>query len=564
MVLDPAWNWAVGTLVGTYDASATSFVLATGDGSRFPDPATYGAYNCVVWLASTYPAQYDDPNREIVRVHAKSGDTLSSVTRGQETTRGGLAASTKDVAGGTYKIAMVPTAKFRDDTEGAAVDIGTNTVYVSETGAIGDGIADDTAAIQAAIDLGYDIVFPPGVYKVSNELTLKSNLRLRGGGMGLTTIKFAASVSGSKNMFYGAALSKVSIRDMTLDGNAANNSTTLDGIRLNGMSIFSLENLEIIEHRGNGISLGVASGTTNYGTIHAVHIRNCRSHCIEVQNRNSNNIAISISNCKLVYPGNSGGSGKAALALSGRANVSNTHVEDVRDNNYGIWFLDDDGTKGAGAHDARLVNCTVHGATHATNICVGVKVDSDGCSITNVYVKDCDYDYHLLGDSNTLTACRGIGGDKGVYVEGDHNEIVSCVFSGGVNAIDVETTADDTTIRDNRIAATGTKVITDGTNIHARNNNGWKTHARIASTNQPGDTPTAGTVSIAHGMDIVPTVESCVVSTIVTGGTYTGSFRTSDALVIATDGTNVDTRFFINGPTAGVTFKMVVDVDVYP
>ena len=45
---------------------------------------------------------------------------------------------------------------------------------VKEFGAVGDGIANDTAAIQRAIDAGGIVWIPPGVY-VTGTLYLKSN-----------------------------------------------------------------------------------------------------------------------------------------------------------------------------------------------------------------------------------------------------------------------------------------------------------------------------------------------------------------------------------------------------
>ena len=45
---------------------------------------------------------------------------------------------------------------------------------VQDFGAVGDGIHKDTTAIQAAIDLGGIVYFPPGIY-LSGTLFLRSN-----------------------------------------------------------------------------------------------------------------------------------------------------------------------------------------------------------------------------------------------------------------------------------------------------------------------------------------------------------------------------------------------------
>lgn len=61
-------------------------------------------------------------------------------------------------------------------------------------GAVGDGVADDTAAIAAAIEaarteahgnaLGAEVFFPPGEYKITSQITVPYNVRLRGAGSG--------------------------------------------------------------------------------------------------------------------------------------------------------------------------------------------------------------------------------------------------------------------------------------------------------------------------------------------------------------------------------------------
>lgn len=107
---DPAKNFAIGNVSTGYSAVATSVALAAGVGSRFPDPGTDGAFNVVWWNATDYDNPSDDPNREIVRVTARSTDTLT-ITRAQE----GTSASTKNTADKTYKMALVFTKKVYDD-----------------------------------------------------------------------------------------------------------------------------------------------------------------------------------------------------------------------------------------------------------------------------------------------------------------------------------------------------------------------------------------------------------------------------------------------------------------
>jgi len=110
MALDPAINFGKVEVSTGYDDAATTVVLAASEGAKLPDPATAGAFN-VVWFNWTdYRDPADDANREIVRVTARSTDTLT-VTRAQE----GTAASTKNTASKVYKMILAPTKKMIDD-----------------------------------------------------------------------------------------------------------------------------------------------------------------------------------------------------------------------------------------------------------------------------------------------------------------------------------------------------------------------------------------------------------------------------------------------------------------
>src|SRR5215472_7103706 len=68
-------------------------------------------------------------------------------------------------------------------------------VWVTWYGALGNGIADDTAAIQRAINTGLPVFVPPGNYVITSTLSyitasasvVSGGLQLRGAGSFLTT-----------------------------------------------------------------------------------------------------------------------------------------------------------------------------------------------------------------------------------------------------------------------------------------------------------------------------------------------------------------------------------------
>src|SRR5512139_2873029 len=94
---DPVSNFGIVNVSTGYDSTTLTIALTAGEGAKLPSST---AYNLVWWNASDYDNPADDPNREIIRVTARSTDTLT-VTRGQES----IAATSKNTAGKTYKMA---------------------------------------------------------------------------------------------------------------------------------------------------------------------------------------------------------------------------------------------------------------------------------------------------------------------------------------------------------------------------------------------------------------------------------------------------------------------------
>lgn len=69
---------------------------------------------------------------------------------------------------GTGAVARTAQAKMRD------------VVSVKDFGAVGDGVADDTAAIQAAVNAGGEVFFPTGRYLISSTITVAKTVSLLG------------------------------------------------------------------------------------------------------------------------------------------------------------------------------------------------------------------------------------------------------------------------------------------------------------------------------------------------------------------------------------------------
>lgn len=165
------------------------------------------------------------------------------------------------------------------------------TFDVKDYGALCNGTADDTTAIQAAIDAaavsGGIVFFPQGI-TISGTLTMKSKVHLRGAGFGTTILKLKtgtnadliigegfATLTGTNN---NGGINSCSILDMSLDGNSANNSAG-DGIKIYAKN-FLLQNLRIYSFHGDGIYTEWSNTWSEAGVNDAMEcsIKNIKSH----------------------------------------------------------------------------------------------------------------------------------------------------------------------------------------------------------------------------------------------------------------------------------------------
>lgn len=143
---------------------------------------------------------------------------------------GGVAAADVDIvdAGGYYTATTVEGALQEAATglyykQGSTGSVATTvqtklreTVSVKDFGAVGNGVTDDTAAIQAAIDAGKNLFFPAGTYIVSSTITATSynNATVSGN----ATIK-AKDASDFSYLIDFTGTTNVSIVGMTFDAN---------------------------------------------------------------------------------------------------------------------------------------------------------------------------------------------------------------------------------------------------------------------------------------------------------------------------------------------------------
>ncbi len=170
-------------------------------------------------------------------------------------------------------------------------------INVKDFGAKGDGITDDTAAIQTAVDQfgdeGGTLLFPSGTYEVKSEILIsKIRVTLQGVGRYATQIRFQPSVDhqtlfkfdrGSEGVLWQCA-----IRDMALVS-SADTGLTKTAIELKDTSNIMVKDLIIGPWTGNGDSVGLMVRGREAGHINNLRIQADRPIVIAKNDQNPNN-----------------------------------------------------------------------------------------------------------------------------------------------------------------------------------------------------------------------------------------------------------------------------------
>lgn len=154
---------------------------------------------------------------------------------------------------------------------------------VRDYGAVGDGVTDDTAAIQATIDaaraaidsadeiVDAQVYLPEGTYIVSGDpdvsasscLQLYSRVTLGGDGAGSTSIKLADGWDKAVTGIVRTAgeTQHAGVHDLTLDGNSAHTSGRVDGFTTGGENLrdnpdtnVTLSGVALVNCSGNGLN----------------------------------------------------------------------------------------------------------------------------------------------------------------------------------------------------------------------------------------------------------------------------------------------------------------------
>lgn len=190
----------------------------------------------------------DGTDREIVYVTARPTSTTLTVTRGRDGTTGQAHA-----VGAT-----VDHVAIAADLNELSAHMATSWVNVMDQGVKGDGSTDDTTAIQAVINAmpstGGTIYFPPGTYKLSAALALKSNLVLIGAGQAASILQQTTTTAACLS---GVDVNTLTIERMQLQGPASGTGTgiTLTRSAQANCRYISLRDLYIRQFGQDGVAI---------------------------------------------------------------------------------------------------------------------------------------------------------------------------------------------------------------------------------------------------------------------------------------------------------------------
>jgi hypothetical protein len=343
--------------------------------------------------------------------------------------------SAADLAAGKVPLARLgasgtaSTATFLRGDNTWAVPGPAGALNVMAYGATGNGATDDRAAIQAAIDAAGaqgSVFIPPGIFVIGGALTVAhTGVTIMGAGYRATWLYLQNSSNSSMiaTADDGVQRQGLLVTGLALIGNADNQTGSSPAIAIRGMDEAILDQLYILEPRGEAIRTGQATPvvTCTVPIIHGCVIRGdvatSQSGGITLDTGSSDAI---VSNCDIgFFPLGAG----VLLSDHAGASLTNNNVWQCR---FGYWNFS--------AHRTRYVNCLSDYANEH-----GFRVDtSNDLQYANCQARESSqtttntYDGFYFAGANdlSLSNCRAMGSTTRVGITLASNVVRARIVGG--------------------------------------------------------------------------------------------------------------------------------------
>lgn len=298
----------------------------------------------------------------------------------------------------------------------------TNEMNVKQFGAKGDGITDDTTAVQTAIDNASIVIVPNGTYMIKADdphqtgpynhgtedydggLKLKSNLTIKGESKN-SILKAITTTSQNYNVIRGYNVNNINIENISIVGDKETHDNTLGGEWGHGLMIMqcsnvNITNCDIKQTWGDGIYVGIV-----YNNI------------IDHQNE--------------------------------RINIKDTYIDYASRNGISLCSVD----------GCLVSNCKITNVTR-TAPTAGIDIESEGYGTTspcinNVNIINSEFDYNHYGIYIYTTAAIDTTKDSNINVE-------NCTFTENLTGLVVEHSQNQSEVIKGKHTLRNLKFVRDG------------------------------------------------------------------------------------------------------
>jgi hypothetical protein len=280
----------------------------------------------------------------------------------------------------------------------SSVEVTNSIANVKQLGAKGNGITDDTAAIQNALNLYDNIFIPEGVYMINVDSSLKPKSNQTITMSENAVLKAIPSSKGYSAVIRISEESNVTVTGGKIIGERNDHIGTTGtwgmGVTiLNGASNIAISDMTISDCWGDGVYLGGSPEVSGI-TIDSVISDNNRRQGMSITN--ASNVTVSNS----MFINTNGFAPSAGIDIEPNANETATGIKVINVQAYnnagpGIQLL---GKNGA-VQDVEIADCTIN-----DNVGVGFKLDNiSNMTVNNVMLSNNSYGIEIPRDISNVT-----------------------------------------------------------------------------------------------------------------------------------------------------------------